>query len=242
MIILPAIDIRAGKVVRLFQGDFTKEKVYSGDPANIAKRWELEGAKMLHVVDLDGAFLGRVKNLPVIREITSSVKIPVELGGGIRTEGEVEQALSSGIKRVIIGTRAYTDENFVKKLVKKYRDSVVVSIDAANGEVISEGWKKKTFIKAAELAKKMQGLGVTVIIYTDILQDGTMQGPNLGAIEEILDNTTCDVIVSGGISSLEDIRALKRLGRKNLAGIIVGKALYEGAFTLREANNIVYSL
>ncbi|UCH11842.1 MAG: 1-(5-phosphoribosyl)-5-[(5-phosphoribosylamino)methylideneamino]imidazole-4-carboxamide isomerase [Candidatus Omnitrophota bacterium] len=238
MIILPAIDIRMGKVVRLLQGDFTKETVYSGDPVNVAKRLERDGARMLHVVDLDGAFLGKLKNLPIIREITSSIKIPIELGGGLRTEGEVEQVLSCGVKRVVIGTRAYADESFLKKLIKKYADVVVVSIDAARGEIISEGWKRQTSIKAKELIQRVNDIGIKTIIYTDILKDGTMEGPNLNIIEDVLNRASCNVIISGGISSLDDIKSIKALNRRNLLGIIVGKALYEGKFTLQEANEI----
>lgn len=238
MIILPAIDIRMGRVVRLMQGDFTKETVYSGDPINMAKRWERDGAKMLHVIDLDGAFLGKVKNLPIIKEIASGIRIPIELGGGLRTEGEVEEVLSSGVKRAVVGTRAYTDEGFIKKLVKKYNDAVAIAIDVASDEIISEGWKRQTSIKAVDFIQKLCDYGVKTIIYTDILKDGTMNSPNLTSIEDILNAARCDVIVSGGISSLEDVKAIKNLNKKNIAGVIVGKALYEGAFTLQEANKI----
>ncbi|MBN1405535.1 MAG: 1-(5-phosphoribosyl)-5-[(5-phosphoribosylamino)methylideneamino]imidazole-4-carboxamide isomerase [Candidatus Omnitrophica bacterium] len=239
MIILPAIDIRMGRVVRLLQGDFTKETVYSGDPVNMAKKWEKDGAAMLHIVDLDGAYLGKLKNLPIIKELVSAIKIPVELGGGLRTEGEVDNAISCGIKKVVIGTRAYTDENFIKKLVRKYRDAVIVAVDAAGGEIISEGWKRQTSIKAKDFIEKLCGFGIETVIYTDILKDGTMKSPNMDSIKEILDSTTCRVIISGGISCLDDIKNLVALNRKNLAGVIVGKALYEGVFTLQEANKIV---
>lgn len=238
MIILPAIDIRMGKVVRLFQGDFTKETVYSGDPVNMAIRWEREGAKMLHVVDLDGAFSGKLKNLPIVKQIASSVKVPIELGGGLRAEKEVKEALSCGVKRVVIGTRAYKDESFLKRLIEKYADAIAVSIDAAKNEIISEGWRTKTSINIKELIQRINNTGVKTIVYTDILRDGTMEGPDLNIIQNILNDISCDVIISGGISSLADIKTLRDLNKKNLAGIIVGKALYEGAFTLQEANKI----
>ena len=236
MIILPAIDIRNGKVVRLLKGDFTKETVYSGDPVNMAIRWEREGARMLHIVDLDGAFSGKLVNLAAVKQIISSVKIPVELGGGLRTEGEIEEALLCGVKRIIIGTKAYEDESFLKKLIKRHADAIAVSIDAAKNEILSEGWKTQTAITIKEIMQRINDAGVKTIIYTDILKDGTMEGPNLDGIRDVLSNTSCDVIISGGISSLDDIKAIKGLNSENLAGIIVGKALYEGAFTLKEAN------
>ncbi|MFH0732675.1 MAG: 1-(5-phosphoribosyl)-5-[(5-phosphoribosylamino)methylideneamino]imidazole-4-carboxamide isomerase [Candidatus Omnitrophota bacterium] len=239
MIVIPAIDIRTGRVVRLIQGDFTKETVYSGDPVNMAKRWEKEGALMLHIVDLDGAYSGRSSNLSYVKEIVSSLRILVELGGGLRSESEVDKALACGIKRAVLGTRAYKDEAFLKRLVKKYPNQIAVSIDAVKGKIISEGWKTQTAIDAKALAIRIGEIGISCIIFTDILKDGTMTGPNMDSIKEVLDSVSYDVIVSGGISSLDDIKSLKALGKKNLSGVIVGKALYEGAFTLAQANEVV---
>jgi len=239
LIILPAIDIRMGKVVRLLQGDFTKETVYSGDPINMAVRWEREGAGMLHIVDLDGAYLGKLKNLTTVKDIANTVKIPIELGGGLRTEAEVDKALNCGINRVIIGTRAYKDEGFLKKMVKKYGDAIVVGIDAAKHNIISEGWKTQTSLTITDFLRKINDIGVKTIIYTDILKDGTMQGPNLDATKKLLDKTSADIIASGGVSSLDDVKAIKALNKSNLAGVIIGKALYEGKFTVKQANEVV---
>ena len=239
MIMLPAVDIRNGKVVRLLKGDFTKETVYSGDPVNMAIRWEREGARMLHIVDLDGAFSGKLVNLAAVRQIISSVKIPVELGGGLRTEEEVEEALLCGVKRVIIGTKAYKDESFLKKLIKGHADAIAVSIDAAKNKILSEGWRTQTTITIKEIIQRINDSGVKTIIYTDILKDGTMEGPNLDGTQYVLNNTSCDVVISGGISSLENLKGIKGLSSKNLVGIIIGKALYEGAFTLQEANEVI---
>ncbi len=236
MIILPAIDIRSNKVVRLLQGDFTKETIYSGDPLNMAVRWEREGAKMLHVVDLDGAFSGKLVNLAVIKQIAKAVKIPVELGGGLRSEKDIDKAFDCGVKRVVVGTKAYKDENFLKRVVKKYAQNLAISIDAGKGDIASEGWKAKAPVSLQDFINKINAVGVNTVIYTDILKDGTMQGPNIEAISQMADKLACNLIASGGISSLNDIKAVKDLNKKNIAGIIVGKALYEGAFTLKQAN------
>ncbi len=236
MLILPAIDIRDNKVVRLLQGDFTKETIYSGDPVNMAIRWEREGAKMLHVVDLDGAFAGKLVNLAVIKQIVKAVKIPIELGGGLRSEKDIDKAFGCGIKRAVVGTKAYKDENFLKRIIKKYSQNIAISIDANKGDIASEGWKAKASVSLQDFINKINAIGVDTVIYTDILKDGTMQGPNIEAISQMADKLSCNLVASGGISSLGDIKAIKNLNRKNITGIIVGKALYEGAFSLQQAN------
>ncbi len=239
MIIIPAIDIRMGKVVRLLQGDFANETVYSGDPVNMAIRWEKEGAKMLHVVDLDGALSGTLKNFQIIKQMATCVKIPIELGGGLRSEKEVDEALSCGVSRVVIGTMAYKDEGFLKKLLKKNNDAIAISVDVNEDKIAAEGWQRKIPVSVKDFIKRVTSLGVKTIIYTDISKDGMMSGVDLTKIKKMLDYASCDVIISGGISSLGDIKAIKDLNRKNISGIIIGKALYEMEFTLKEANEAI---
>lgn len=239
MIVIPAVDIRNGKVVRLFKGNFDMETIYSGDPVNMAIRWEKEGARMLHIVDLDGAAIGKLKNLEVIKKIVSSVDIPVEIGGGLRTEKAVDEVLSCGVKRAIIGTRAYKDPSFLKKLIKKYGKAIVVSVDAVKNQLASEGWTTHISISPKDMIKKFIDLGAETIIYTDILRDGTMGGPNLKRIEEVANFASCNIVIAGGISSLSDIQDIKDLSKENLKGIIVGKAIYEDAFTIKQANRIM---
>lgn len=238
MIIIPAIDIRGGNVVRLRQGDFSKETVYSNDAVDIARKREAEGAQLLHIVDLDGALTGEHKNLAIIENIIKSVETPVQVGGGMRSKEIIKQVLDMGAKRVVVGTRAYEDENFTKEIVAEFQDKIAVSIDAVGQMILAQGWKKPTSLKATNLAKKIEGLGIKTIIYTDILRDGTMERPRLTLLDEILSSVKIDVIVSGGISSIDDIKDLKHLKRKNLYGVIVGKALYEGKINLAEANKI----
>ncbi|NQT95097.1 MAG: 1-(5-phosphoribosyl)-5-[(5-phosphoribosylamino)methylideneamino]imidazole-4-carboxamide isomerase [Candidatus Omnitrophica bacterium] len=238
MLIIPAIDLRSQRVVRLTQGDFTRETFYSSDPVEVAKKWESKGAKLLHMVDLDGALAGESKNLEVIEAVHESVKIPIQLGGGLRTDEAVERVLSKGVANAIIGTRAYADEDFVKRLVDRYRERIIVGIDAAGETVVSEGWTAATGIKAVGLAKKMESLGISTIVYTNVLRDGTLERPQFDLASEMLDAVNMNVIISGGISSIEDIKDLKALNKKNLYGIITGKALYEGRLDLEEAIKI----
>lgn len=235
MIIIPAIDLRSQRVVRLRQGDFSKEIFYSGNPVEIAKKWEANGAGLLHIVDLDGALIGEPKNLQVVEEILKSVKAAIEFGGGLRTDGSVEKVLAKGVSRAIIGTRAYVDEDFLRRLVKKFKEKIVVSIDAAEENIVSEGWTSLTSIKAIDLAKKIEAIGVDSIIYTNVLKDGTMERPQIEFIEKMLDSVKTKIVVAGGISSLDDIKHLKALDRPNLYGVIVGRALYEGRVNLKEA-------
>lgn len=235
MIVIPAIDIKDGKVVRLSQGKFHEITIYSDDPVTIAKRWEKVGAPWLHVVDLDGAEKGEIKNFPIIAEIVKVVKIPVQMGGGIRTADDIEKLLSSGIRRVILGTKVVEDKVFLKKIIEQWADRVIVSLDCSRGIVAEKGWTSLSNLKATNFAKELEDLGLNTLIYTDITRDGTMQGPNINGINEILNSVNIPVIASGGVASLEDIKKLKALGPKKLMGVIIGKALYEGQFYLKDA-------
>jgi len=231
MIIFPAIDLRNGNAVRLTQGDYNKEKVYSNSPAVVAGQWESKGAKYLHMVDLDGAKTGVSKNESFIKEIAGQANIPVQVGGGIRSLEVVEKYLSAGVARTIIGTAAITDFGFLKEAVSQYGEKIAVSIDARNGYVATDGWTKDSTTKAIDLVKELEEIGLQTIVYTDILKDGMLKGPNFEELQTINEATSMDVIASGGISSKEDIEKLKSL---NLYGAIVGKALYDGRLELED--------
>lgn len=232
MIIYPAIDIKDGKCVRLQQGSFNAVTVYSDNPLEMALKWEEQGASWLHTVDLDGARGGNPVNLPIIGEIVKSVKMPVQLGGGIRSLNVIESALEKGISRVILGTSAVNDPQFVKEALHKFGRNIVIGIDAKDEKVAIEGWEKLSSFTAIEFAKRMEDLGARTIIYTDISTDGMLKGPNLKAMEQMLKAVGIEVIASGGVSKLKDIKELKEVG---VAGVIVGKALYTGNLDLREA-------
>ncbi|MEA3329048.1 MAG: 1-(5-phosphoribosyl)-5-[(5-phosphoribosylamino)methylideneamino]imidazole-4-carboxamide isomerase [Candidatus Omnitrophota bacterium] len=235
MLIIPAIDLKNGKVVRLWQGDFSKEIVYSENPASVARQWEFMGAKLLHLVDLDGALTGSLKNLDIAAEIAKRIAIPVELGGGIRTEEAIEKVLSKGINRVVLGTKIYKDPEFAQKIISKYQDKVIVSIDSKAGLIQANGWTSPISLAPVELAGKIKELGLNSVIYTDISKDGTLSGPDLASIKRFLRESQIKTIVSGGIASLEDITKLNTLKPEGLSGVIIGKALYEGKVDLREA-------
>jgi len=235
MIIYPAVDIKDGKCVRLLQGRFSDVTVYSDNPLDMAKKWEEAGAEYLHVVDLDGARTGKSKNSDIITEIAAAVKMPVQLGGGIRSMETIEDYLSKGIQRVILGTSAVKDPEFVKIALEKYGERVVIGIDAKDGMVAIEGWEKTSDFTAVDFARKMVELGARTIIYTDIAQDGTLNGPNLKSMKEMIDSVEAEIIASGGVGSLQDIKNLKEI---NAQGVIVGKALYTGAVDLKEAIKI----
>lgn len=235
MQVIPAIDLHEGKCVRLLRGERSKVTVFSLNPVEVALQWQLQGAGLLHIVDLDGAFEGRPQNSAVIAEIASSVDIPVQLGGGIRDAATVENALKLGVKRVILGTAAVEDQEFVKRMVDLYGERIVVGIDARDGIVAVKGWVEKTGERAVGFALKMQQLGVKEIIYTDISRDGTLEGPNIEALRTMARALKVPIIASGGISSLEDLRAVKELEPLGVSGVIVGQALYASRFTLKEA-------
>jgi len=236
MLIIPAIDIKDGCVVRLTQGKFNDKKVYSRDPVQTAKHWVKLGAEIIHVVDLDGAKTGVPVNLEIVKEIAKNSAVKIEFGGGVRGIETIRELLDCGIYRVVLGTRAASDSAFLKKAFSKFKEKIIVSIDARDGFVSVEGWgaslKGLDVLKFASLLKE---IGFKQVIYTDIAKDGMLKGPNIQGIKSLLKETGLKIIGSGGISSLEDIRKLKTLEKTGLFGIIVGKALYEGKFTLREA-------
>lgn len=232
MRIYPAIDIKDGKCVRLLQGRFSDVTVYGDNPVEMAKKWESEGGEFIHVVDLDGALKGNGVNAEIIKNICQSVGVPVQTGGGIRTMADIEQKLSCGINRVIIGTKAVSNPEFIKEAVTKYGNKIVIGIDAKDSYVAVEGWEKASEFKAVEFAKKMVALGVKTIVYTDISTDGTLKGPNVAAMKEMAQSVDADIIASGGVGSLEHIKALVNTG---VEGVIVGRALYTGNVDLREA-------
>ncbi|MFZ4682930.1 MAG: 1-(5-phosphoribosyl)-5-[(5-phosphoribosylamino)methylideneamino]imidazole-4-carboxamide isomerase [Terrimicrobiaceae bacterium] len=227
MLLLPAIDLMGGEVVRLKRGLATEKTVYSSDPVAFAKKWEAAGADWLHLVDLDAAFEGTPKNLEVVARICSEVNIPCELGGGMRTLENVSAAFSAGISRVILGTRAAESGEFIREMCGEFGgDRIAVGIDAKDGLVAVKGWTETTARQASELALAAKEAGAGTIIYTDIATDGMLEGPNYGAMEDLLAILDCNLIASGGVSSIEDLQKLSLL--PGLYGAIIGKALYEG--------------
>ncbi|PIU42308.1 MAG: 1-(5-phosphoribosyl)-5-[(5-phosphoribosylamino)methylideneamino]imidazole-4-carboxamide isomerase [Candidatus Omnitrophica bacterium CG07_land_8_20_14_0_80_42_15] len=234
MLIIPAIDIKDGKVVRLTKGDFLKVEVYSDDPIAIAKKWEEAGATLIHVVDLDGARKGVSKNLNIVENIIKNVKADIELGGGIREESFIEELINKGVKQIVLGTKAL-DDQFLASVLKKFKDKIVVSIDSKADVVTVNGWQEAGNVDPIKFAKELEAKGVKKIVYTEVLRDGTLSGPNFFKIEKILDAVNIEVIASGGISSMDDLRRLKTYEDKGLIGVIVGKALYEGKIDLKEA-------
>ena len=235
MLILPAIDIRDGKCVRLTQGDFKRELKYSYYPEETAAELQEAGAKFLHVVDLDGARDGVLTNIFIIKRILDNVTIPIEVGGGIRTMADIENLLDIGVNRVILGSAAVEDPEFVKDAAEKFDDSIVVGIDAREGIVAVHGWCDSGKMHAKDLAAQMGDYGVSTIIYTDIARDGMLGGINAERVAEIAQSSGVNVIASGGVSSVEDIRALKNYEADGIVGAIIGKALYEGVIDFKKA-------
>ncbi len=235
MVVIPAIDLLDGKVVRLAQGKREAVTVYSDDPVAVAKRWVAAGATWLHVVDLNGAFEGAYKNLPLAQQIIESCGVRVELSGGVRTKEALGQALAAGAARVVLGTKACEDPRFVQEAADRFGTKIAVAIDASAGRVVSRGWVAATQITPGALARSVTMLGVETVICTDVSRDGTLQGPNLSLLSEVLDAGAREVIASGGVSSLEDLRQLKTLESRGVVGVIIGKALYEGTLDARDA-------
>lgn len=235
MLILPAIDIRGGRCVRLLQGDYSKETVYSDSPVDQALKWRDEGARILHIVDLDGAKEGRPVNLEVFRKICAAIDIPCELGGGIRTEADAEKALEAGAARVILGTSVCERPELAAGFVRKFGgEKIVAGIDAKNGRAAVRGWIETTPLDALGLAAELCAGGIGRIIYTDISTDGMLSGPNLAATRTMCEKVPgCKIIASGGVGSEKDVAALAALGLENLEGAIVGKALYDGRVSLK---------
>ena len=233
MILYPAIDIKNGQCVRLRQGQFQDVLVYSNTPAKIASLWESQGAEYIHIVDLDGALVGHSVNDDVIKEIVQTVKVKVQVGGGIRTIKDIDHKLSLGITRVIIGTKAVENPAFIKEAIYRFGpEAIVVGIDAKAGMVAIEGWEKVSNYNAVTLALQMKELGVKHIVYTDIARDGMLQGPNIEHTKQMVEATGLNIIASGGMSSLKDLERLKEV---NVSGAIIGKALYEHRINLYEA-------
>lgn len=236
MNIYPAIDIKEGKCVRLIQGDMDKATVYEEEPARAAVKWQDMGATCLHVVDLDGAVNGKLCNTKTVEEIIKSINIPVQLGGGIRDMDTIEALLDIGVEKVILGTAALKSPDLVRQAVGRYPGNIVIGIDARDGYVAVEGWQKTSSVKALNLAKKMESLGVKTVVFTDIWRDGMLQGPNFSGIAEIIENTSLELIASGGISRMEHLLKLKKMGA---SGAIVGKALYTGDISLGESISVL---
>ncbi|MEN2467618.1 1-(5-phosphoribosyl)-5-[(5-phosphoribosylamino)methylideneamino]imidazole-4-carboxamide isomerase [Ornithinibacillus sp. FSL M8-0202] len=231
MILFPAIDLLNGNCVRLTQGDYAKEQIYSGNPNEIANQWISQGAEALHIVDLNGAKTGKSTNQAIIQQITSNTNVPVQVGGGIRSIEQIEDYLAIGVGRVILGTAAIQNLPLIRHAVSTFKDKVAVSIDARNGYVATEGWRKTSNVLAVDLVRQLEAIGVQTIIYTDILKDGMLQGPNFNEIETIQKATSMRVIASGGISNVEDVIKLKEM---DLYGTIIGKALYDNSLNLVE--------
>ncbi|AEY64701.1 1-(5-phosphoribosyl)-5-[(5-phosphoribosylamino)methylideneamino]imidazole-4-carboxamide isomerase [Clostridium sp. BNL1100] len=232
MIIYPAIDIIDGKCVRLQQGSYSDVTVFGDSPVDMARKWESLGAGYLHVVDLDGARSGKSENAEIITQIAKTLKIPVQIGGGIRNLETIETYLSGGLSRVILGTSAVNNREMLVSALKEYKDKIAVGIDAKDGKVAIHGWEKTSDFTAVEFAREIESLGTKTIIYTDISRDGMLKGPNLQAMKEMAYSVALNVIASGGVSKLTDIVDLKQTG---VSGVIVGKALYTGNVNLKEA-------
>jgi phosphoribosylformimino-5-aminoimidazole carboxamide ribotide isomerase len=235
MKIYPAIDILGGRAVRLKQGRKQDVTVY-GDPVEMATKWVTKGAEWLHVVDLDGAFEGQPQNLHTLRTMAAAVpNTKIQVGGGIRSMSTVETVLEAGIQRVILGTAAVQDREFVKEALIQHPQNVAIGIDARDARVQVSGWIEDSHIGAIELARKLQDLGATLVIYTDISRDGVLEGPNVQATREMLESTELYVIASGGVSSMADLRRLGEINSSRLEGVIIGKALYEDRIQMEEA-------
>ncbi len=238
MLVIPAIDMRRGRCVRLYQGDPGRETVYGENPVEVARQWEQLGAKMLHLVDLDGAFTGLTQNARIISAIGEEVQIPLQLGGGMRTKENVEKAFSAGICRIILGTLAVESPDLAREMVKEYGAGILIGIDARDGNVAVKGWTESSSLDVNDFAVQVEQWGVKEIVYTDISRDGTLSGPNLKGLESLLNRTKLQVIMSGGISSLDDLIALKPY-KDRVRGVIVGKALYSNQFSLSDAMSAI---
>ena len=239
MILYPAIDIRDGKAVRLIQGDYDQETAYDDDPVVAARRWVDGGARWLHVVDLDGARAGEPANLEHVRRIVAAVSVPVQLGGGLRDSKKVEEAFSSGAERVVLGTAAVRDPEMAEAIAAAHGERVVASVDSRSGKVAAEGWTEASDLGTTEVIAALSERGISRFVYTPVDVDGLMEGPDLDSLREAAKATDGELIYSGGVGSLDDLRALADLGVDNLGGVIVGRALYEGRFTVAEAQEIL---
>lgn len=232
MIIIPAIDIIDGKPVRLYQGDYNKKEVVGQDVLKIAKNFEIAGAEYIHLVDLEGAKKGKLINNKIIIEVAKSVNLPIEVGGGIRTYENIKYLIDNGISRVILGTVAIENLDFVKRALDKFGDKISIGVDCKNGYLCGRGWLKESKFNYIDFSKEMKKIGVDNIILTDISRDGTLQGVNIGMLKKLNENICMNITSSGGIAKIDDIRELKNL---NIYGVIIGKALYSKHINLKEA-------
>lgn len=235
MIVIPAIDIRGGQCVRLHQGDYDQETVYGADPVEMALKWESSGAERLHVVDLDGARDGDGINRAIIGRIVRALRIPVQTGGGLRSADDIQRMRDLGVQRCIIGTTAALEKDAAQALFERFGEALILGLDAKGGKIAVKGWRETTDQTALDFAREMVRRGARRIIYTDVSRDGTLEGPNLPAMEAMARAAGVPVVASGGVSRLEDIRALKALEQHGVEAVITGKALYAGAMTLEDA-------
>ncbi len=235
MIVIPAVDIRGGRCVRLVRGKPDAETVFSNDPVEVAVRWEEQGAGYLHVVDLDGAFEGAPINISVVKNIVSSLSIPIQVGGGVRSDETVEHLLDAGVSRVIVGTRALHSPDWLGEMCEKFPGRVVASVDSLEGRVAVRGWTEVADVLVTELLDRLAKVPLAAIVYTDTYRDGTLTGPHFEQIAAVASSTTIPVIAAGGVTALDDVRQLTEM---NLEGVIIGRALYEGTVTLAEANRV----
>jgi phosphoribosylformimino-5-aminoimidazole carboxamide ribotide isomerase len=235
LIIIPAVDLKEGRCVRLSQGRMDQESVYSEHPVEMARHWESKGAERLHVVDLNGAVMGKPIHRSLIKEIAQSLRIPIEVGGGIRDIATVEDYLSSGVRWVILGTAAFQNRSFVEEASRKFPERVILGIDARGGRVAIQGWNEVVSLEAVALAKEFEGKGLSAIIFTDIERDGMSTGLNFESTRKLCRSTSLPVIASGGVSRIEDIEHLLELESEGVIGVIVGRALYTGQLDLEEA-------
>lgn len=235
MIIIPAIDIIGGRAVRLYQGDYRKKEIVGNDILDIAKRFEKNGAKYIHLVDLDGAKKGKLVNKKIILNLAKELTIPVEVGGGIRNYKEVEELINHGVSRVILGTAALEDEEFVSRVVRDFGDKIAVGVDCKKGYICTKGWLEESNVHYIEFCKRMENIGVKNIILTDISKDGTLEGTNISMVKQLKEYVTANIIASGGVRDYYDIKKLNDL---DIYGVIIGKALYSGNIDLKEAMNL----
>lgn len=235
MIIIPAIDLKDGKCVRLFKGEEAEVTVFSENPTEVAKKWELAGAKWIHVVDLDGAFQGRPKNYNVVKSIVDAVSCPVQVGGGIRNIDTVREYIAMGVKRVILGTAAFSDQDFLKNACSEYPREIAVGIDTKNGKIAVKGWTEVIEKSTEDVLRDMHEAGVSVILNTNIDRDGTMEGINIEGIKEFIEMSPIPVIASGGIATMEDLEKLAAIEHMGIYGAILGKSIYTESINLKEA-------
>ena len=235
MEVIPAIDLLDGKCVRLYQGDYNQASIFNNNPVEVARQWAAEGATRLHVVDLDGAKEGKSVNLSVIEAIAKAIDLPVQVGGGLRDRAGVARLLNTGVRQAILGTVAVKNPELVTELCQEFPEQIVVGIDARNGMVATRGWLETSEVAATDLTRRMAQQGVSAIIYTDIHRDGTLSGPNMAALRELAESIDIPVIASGGVSSLTDLLSLLSLESIGVTGVIVGRAIYTGDVSLKEA-------